>query len=289
MHFERESNSEARELGCTSAMHADRRKAFVAAREQWPTVSVRFDQFCAHLNRLGYQQDLPNHPSSLYLCIGCALGIESACRILEDRHFPSLWACIAKLDARPDVIEDVLQQVRQRLLVGPTPRIVSYRGEGALGAWLGTVAKNVARDLLRGFGIRREQRACGSDGCLTSEARLDFTAPSSPEDDAFREQCAPILQQALSTSLLALESEQRALLSHYFVSGLGIDSLGALYSVNRSTAARRVLRAVQRIRSLLHRELVPHFGPLTPGELESWFPLLSQQLNVDAAALLGEQ
>jgi len=34
--------------------------------------------------------------------------------------------------------------------------------------------------------------------------------------------------------------------------------------------------------------VTPHLGPLEPGELENWAPVVYRRLNVDAGALLAD-
>jgi hypothetical protein len=95
------------------------------------------------------------------------------------------------------------------------------------------------------------------------------------------------VQRALSKSVLALGVEARTLLHHYFVSGLGIDALGQLYAVDRSTAARRIARTVRRIQRGLRQELTPVLGALDAAELESWVPILFERCDMTADALLA--
>jgi RNA polymerase sigma-70 factor len=281
------SDNRAEACGCTSAMHADRQRAFEAALEQWPTVVLRFDQFCSHLTRLGHVDEIPTHTPAIYLCAACGLGDEQACRVLEATYFPALRSCVKRLDPRPEVVDDVLQQVRDRLLVGPTPRIASYRGEGSLDGWLRAIATNAARDHMR---AQRAQKEYGSAHGET-EWLLDLaeaaTARACPEEETFRKRHCSMVDEALCRSVLSLSSEDRMLLYHYFVTGLGIDGLGRLYEVNRSTAARRILRSVQRIQRYLRKELARSMGSLEAGDIESWVPFLWVDVTADSLLRTG--
>jgi RNA polymerase sigma-70 factor, ECF subfamily len=286
MRFPSKSDTRAEACGCTSAMHAQRRQAFAAAREQWPAVALRFEQFCAHLNQLGYTHDLPVHAPSLYLCVACGLGDPRACKLLETNYFPALRTCVTRLDARAHVVDEVLQQVRDRLLVGPAPRIARYHGRGSLSGWLRAVAQNTARDFSRAERSSREQGPRGLDTEAPAPS-VALMVPPSAEEEAFRARYAPIVQRALSKSVLALGTEERTLLHHYFVSGLGIDALGQLYAVDRSTAARRISRNVRRIQRGLRQELIPVLGPIDAAELERWVPVLYQRFDMTAETLLA--
>lgn len=263
------------------------RGAFEAARERWPALGVDFELFRHHLEELGYvETKLPRHPSELYLCIGCGLGTGSACRALETTYFKALRAQLRGVTSEQDFAEEVLQRVRARLLVGSRPRIVTYRGDGPLGAWLRVVAANVARDYLRSCKKRRSC-SCPLDAAA---ARLFDTASvfaDSPEDDALAANDARTVEQGLVRAVLELNGEERRLLHHYFVSGLSIDVLSSMYSINRSTAARRIQRNVERIRHAVHRELSRGASSLGRSELAAFWPALGKRLNVNASSLLG--
>lgn len=265
------------------------RRAFDAARERWPALGVDFQRFRHHLEELGYvETKLPRHPSELYLCIGCGLGTRSACRALEVNYFKGLRARLRSVASEQDFAEEVLQRVRARLLVGSKPRIVTYRGDGPLGAWLHVVAANVARDYLRSCKKRRSC-SCPLD---TAAARLSDTASvfaHSPEDDALAANDVRAFEQGLVKAVLELTGEERRLLHHYFVSGLSIDVLGSMYSINRSTAARRIQRNVERIRHAVRRELSRSAISLGSAELAAFWPTLGKRLTVNASSLLGPE
>ena len=71
------------------------------------------------------------------------------------------------------------------------------------------------------------------------------------------------------------------------LSGLSIDALASMYSINRSTAARRVQRNVERIRRAIHKELSRSAIELGSFELAELWPTLGKRLNVNASSLLG--
>ncbi len=86
-----------------------------------------------------------------------------------------------------------------------------------------------------------------------------------------------------------MSEEDRLLLRKRFVSGAGIDDLARIYSVDRSTAARRVARRVRELRSELNAALRLHFGPLDVCEVTRF--LLGRRIAMafDASALLDGQ
>lgn len=288
MRFPSKSEVPTETCSCSSTQHADRKRAFDAAREQWPALGFGFDQYCAHLTRLGYADALPHFPSSVYLCCACSSVGNAACRVLEAAYFPALRSFIAKFDARPEIIEDLLQQLRARLFVGPKARILTYKGKGALQGWLRGVARSVAVDFIRVRKARREDSWYSTDSDVTGTEYVCASPSYSPEDDYVYARYTDTVMCGLQRAMGALDGEDRQLLHHYFVSGLTIDALAPLYAVNRSTIARRIQRNVGRVRRELRREVTPQLGPFEPGELESWAPIVFHRLNVDAGALLAD-
>lgn len=264
------------------------RRAFDTARERWPALGVEFTRFCDHLGLLGYTDShLPRYPSELYLCVGCGLGTHSACSALETTYLTALRARLRGLASEPDFADEVLQRVRARLLVGPDPRINTYRGDGPLGAWLRVVAANVARDYLRSDKRRRSCACPLNSAAARLSSMSDSAFAASPEDDVLAANFADAFEQGLVKAVLELTSDERQLLHHYFVSGLSIDVLGAMYSINRSTVARRIQRNLERIRHAVHRELSTSAGSLHSSEFAAFWPALGKRLNVNASSLLG--
>jgi len=64
-------------------------------------------------------------------------------------------ADIILLSVKPQAVEEVLQEIRTRLLVGSNPKISSYRGSGALSGWLRSLAVNAAQDRVRSNIVQR--------------------------------------------------------------------------------------------------------------------------------------
>jgi len=281
-----DSGTSAEDSPRTPTWAAEQHLAFDAARAAWPALRVRFEDFCSHLDRLGYERELPPQLGSLYLCVACSQGCATACTQLEAKYFPALRAFVSKFDPRPDVVDDLLQQIRYRLLVGPAPRIRTYRGEGSFDGWLRRVASTIAVDSIRtNIGHERRTHRLGQDTACIDRIHAAPTPP--PDEQLHRERYTGIVQRALYRSIHALPSDQRQLLHHYYVSGLSIDQLGSMYTCNRSTAARRIVRSVRTVQRALRAELSQHLGSLAGGELESWMPVLYRRWGVDVGGWLG--
>lgn len=224
--------------------------AYAAGRSIWGDLALGYPQFVEHTRGLE-RAAMAAHAADLYLCAACAAGHPRAYQTIEALHFPALSGVLQRLLGDPGSVQEVLQELRIRLFVGPAPRIASYRGSGSLFAWLRTIAIHAAHDQLRASSVQRgrlrrlslAQRELGASHLSPGERLLDGQP---------REQ---LIERACSAAIASLQREQAQLLRHYFVSGLSIDELSPLYAVHRATIARRIRRAIEHIRAFARREL----------------------------------
>jgi RNA polymerase sigma-70 factor len=256
---------------------AERRRSHELAGAIWPAIHVSFEDFCEHLDQLGYGRTLPSQVGPLYLCIACCKGSGRAFHLFESTYFPALRTFLARFDCRPDVIDDLLQQIRYRLFVGPKPRIRGYRGEGAFEGWLRRVASSVAVDFFRAQGARERRRQRFMNEVVCRE-HVHASTALLPDEQLHRERCAATLNGAVNRALRSLSQEQRQLLHHFYVSELTIDDLSAIYGCHRSVAARRVVSCVKLVQRALRHEValtVPRGI-----EREGWSQVLYQRAEI---------
>jgi RNA polymerase sigma-70 factor len=261
-------------LGCTEARH----EAFEAARLHWPDIRLSFEQFEQHLERTQRNIIDWNHVSSLYLCAGCALGLNSACRTLEQKYFRSLRTPIWRIVRDHDAIDDVLQKVRTRLLLGSPAKVVSYRGWGSISAWLQVIAVRAALDHLRAESSRRERAKRLERELVCSPESLPTACPL---ERTFDSKHSRTCERALEEALAAVRSEDRYLLFDYFLGGLGIDRLSEVYAIDRSTAARRIRKIVLRIRMSVCAGVAADFPGLAQPELSEIAAAVREHVSVD--------
>jgi len=261
-----------------------RLEAFEVARRELPEVELGFDEFCSHLDTLGYATGLPKFADSVYLCCACALQRPTGLRILEDIYFPALREIIARARLAADVVDDVLQTVRERLLVEPKVRIATYRGNGPLRAWLGVIASNAIRDRMRCQRHDRSLREASWSSEMVEPADVE-----SPEWVSLSRESSRLVEIALHRAVLKLETKHRRLLQLHFVHGLGIDDLAPLLGVHRSSVARQIKRIIQKLADAVHLQLLPHGGLRKAFEFQVLVPGLCGSLGVELASLLGSR
>ncbi|QSQ11806.1 hypothetical protein [Myxococcus landrumensis] len=102
------------------------------------------------------------HGSDLYLACACAQGETRALQAFEQHVLRRVPARLGRLS--PNIVEESVQWVRKRLLVGSAhapPRIAGYGGRGPLLTWVAIIAARIAGDLAGMHGRQRpvaEQR-----------------------------------------------------------------------------------------------------------------------------------
>lgn len=224
--------------------------AWSAATAAWPGVEVDPAVFgrglALRLDReAAISKTLPEFPcAELFLILGCADGQAAAIKGLEARFITPLRPVVAQLGAAEDVIDDILSQVRARLLVGTSqadPRILQFRGQSSLYAWLKVIVVREALATLRKpkYGSEEDHEL---EALLASDDDLEFAEARVRYREAFR--------VAFGQALRTLDPTQRTVLRHHLLDRLSIDEIGELKGVHRSTAARWL----SKIRDELYRE-----------------------------------
>ena len=85
----------------------------------------------------------------LALALACARGDDTAIRLLEREYFDGVRGALRAMKLDADLTDEVIQEVRRKLLVGEPPKIVGYAGRGSLRGLLKVTATRTAISLLR--------------------------------------------------------------------------------------------------------------------------------------------
>jgi RNA polymerase sigma-70 factor len=211
-------------------------------RQRWPQMTISTSQLTEQIERMRVMPDnLRRYGDELCLALACAERAPVALGILEAEFMRPAERAIRRLRCSSDFSADALQTLRERLLLGNTPRIGRYAAAGPLAGWLRRAAVNVALNL-----IDHENR---------ERSRAVSSATPRSCDQQLNEIHAAIAQQCLDEALARLTAEQRCVL-RWHAEGAGIDQLSSLSGSHRSTMAR----ALTTIRNRLAHEVVTQFG-----------------------------
>jgi RNA polymerase sigma-70 factor, ECF subfamily len=263
-------------------------QVLAAARAAWPGVAISDEVFLGHLAGALRQAGASSvedwlargTASDLYLACGCALGDPAAIAALDAHYLAGLDPALRRLDLPAPVIDDVKQDVRQRLLVADgvrPPRIADFTGAGNLRGWLRVVAINAARQLLR--------RAA------PAAAELAEVVPQAADDAElellkahYREQ----FRAAFAVALAELSPRDRTLIRQHYLLGLGVGELGARYGVHRGTAARWLERCNRTLLNRTRRALVIRLR-VARTDVDSILRLVRSRLEVSIRAALAAE
>ncbi|HVE82772.1 MAG TPA: sigma-70 family RNA polymerase sigma factor [Myxococcales bacterium] len=251
------------------------------ARQEQPEVAVAGTDFVRHLaGRLEPGEDLlaaleALHAGDAYLACACARK-EAAALSGFDRRFRRVVAeAVARMVNRdPDFVEDVRQALREKLFVGvrgTPPKILDYSGAGPLDSWLRSAAVRTALNLREG--TRREEPM--------DDALADRLPESSddPEIKALKDRCRRELKGAFQAALGQLSAQERDVLRLNLVEGQSIDRIAERFGTHRSTAARWLTQAKQRVTEFTRDELVARLD-WNDRELRSVVRLVRSQLDL---------
>ncbi len=110
-----------------------------AARAAWPTLQLTSESFVRHLPAGKAEEVLRLiHGADLYLACACGTGERAALLAFEQHLLRDIPGQLGALS--PSMVEEVMQLLRERLLVGSEqapPKNGSYGGRGPLLTWVG--------------------------------------------------------------------------------------------------------------------------------------------------------
>ncbi|HYQ46340.1 MAG TPA: sigma-70 family RNA polymerase sigma factor [Polyangiaceae bacterium] len=250
------------------------RQMFLEGQRRWPLVKLGFDVFFGHCSRvLSPSETFAAHEAAdLYLCCACAEAQPEALRAFESEGSGVAKAAIARIDRSADFVQDTLQEVWDRLLLGAEPKVKSYSGRGPLKAWVRVAATRVALDRQRA-----RNRFAGHHVELTDR----LAAPGgSPEAVLLKARFGQAFQQALRDAVARLSRQERNVLRMHIAGHCSIDEIGRAYSVHRATAARWLERTRTQIYEEVRQELCVKRAHLTASEFKSLATIMGAELEL---------
>jgi len=179
----------------------------------------------------------------LALARACAAGSNTAWEIFLTRYREKLYLSALRI-AREDSSARELADTLYADLYGTTTRdgrrvskLASYTGRGSLEGWLRTV---LAQEYVNRY--RRTKRYVSLDE--ESEEGVQFRAPepepTPPADNR--------LSQATDETLAALSSEDRTVLSAYYLDGRTLAEIARMLGVHESTISRKLDKLAKSLR-----------------------------------------
>ncbi len=255
----------------------DLAKLAECGRLAWPALGVTEDDLAAHLAGAGVTSLPGLAAEDLWLAAGCRAGRSDALAEFERRVLPQARAALVGRRLGPDVVEEALQVLRQRLFVaaeGPG-KIAEYTGRGPLVAWTRMAALRVALNLGRGKG-QAEQEELPSQLC----------APVAPPELGYvKARYRDAFKQAFEDGFRALSARERTLLRLNLLDGLSTAKLARVYRADPSSVRRWLAEARKHLLDETRAALKRSVGA-SDDELESVMGALVTQLEESVRRIL---
>ena len=255
------------------------------AREAWPELRMDAESFLAHVaQRLpatgaAHEVFASLRAADVFLAFACARGEARAHEALDTHVLSQVGAWLPR--ETPTAVDELRQALRQRLLVpvnGAPPKLASYSGRGPLGQWVRAVALRLHID---------QRRVAPRELLERAPVALAERLGADPELAFIRERHQEDFRVALRAALGRLEAQERNLLRLHHVHGMAMDAVSATYQAPRSTVARWIARARERLMELTREELSARLR-LTPGELDSLLRLVRSQLDISLRQFMAD-
>ncbi len=265
------------------------RAAVASAREQWPTLSLSDEAMVGALAQrfraAGSVEPLEGLAlADLILAAACCEGDPRALRIFEEQVLPRARKAVQRLNRDGDFVDEVLQRVRERLLLRDgraAPRLLQYSGRGPLVLWLRAAAVRTGINLFR-------QQGGGKLADEPPSPELPADGPG-PESGAFKRQLRGTFKQAFQAALDSLSPEERELLRLSALEGLSIDKLHERLGQHRSTMSRQLAKIREILFSRTRRQLIQQLGLVSRSEVRQVATFVGSQLDLSLRRMLDRE
>jgi RNA polymerase sigma-70 factor, ECF subfamily len=221
--------------------------------------------------------DASPYLADMRLASECARGDARAIGRFEREFMSQVPKFIARISRDAAFVDEVVQRLRERLLVardGQACRIAEYRGRGPLGGWVRVAAVRVALDLKRG----------SSPAPVPTDVRA---VPRSVELDLARHRDGRAFRSAVTEAFESLDAEERAVLRLRYVDGLTVERIGVIYGVHAATIVRRLAASRERVVARVRDRLFVD-QKLQARDVASLAALVESQLELSLSRLFGE-
>jgi len=258
----------------------DRLKAaFSHGKQQWPAVnSLTLEAFRSFVDGAAVDAAaLHDRAGDLYLAAAAAGGHDDAVRAFDSQVLSELPRWLARLRLSGDLVEEVRQHLRSKLLVGPPPKLGQYRASGPLGGWVRMVAVRTALDLCEADPVMGGRLRTGEEPLLEA---LD------QEQRLIRNKYGGMFQEALRDALRQLSKRDRNLLRLHYAAGMSTDAIARTYHVHRATVVRWLASIRDDLDSAVRVRLWDELG-ISTAEVRSLWNAVQSDVEVSISQLLA--
>jgi len=252
--------------------------AYDLGRAQWPAArTLTLEAFRAFVDDAAVEPEaLAARAGDVYLAAAASAGDEDAVRTFDASVLAELPRWLARLRLEPDVVEEVRQLLRSKLLVGPPPKLSQYRASGPLAAWVRVSAVRTALDLCEAADAATPRGDAGADPLVRA---LD------PEQQLIRQKYGALFERALKDAMAQLSKRDRNLLRFHYLSHMSFDAIARTYHVHRATVVRWLAAIRDDLDATVRTRLWQELG-ISPTELRSLWHAVGSDVDVSLSRLL---
>lgn len=258
---------------------ADRLAELCAIAERaWPGITVDHDELAAALAARTDAAPTADAAVELALALACARGDRTALAAFDRAYLADVPAGLAHMKLDRAMIDDLVQEVRAKLLVaeeGAPPRVLEYAGQGKLRGLCQVMAARAA--LTR---LRATRRTTSDDGVAALAAVGD-----DPELAFLKAHYRDAFKAAFTEAAGELDARDRNLLRLHHLGGVTLDQLAAMYGVHRATAVRWLADVRKRLLAGTRARLRATLS-VSAEELDSIMELIGSRLDASVRRLL---
>jgi RNA polymerase sigma-70 factor, ECF subfamily len=255
-------------------------QAYEAGRTAWPGISLPRVAFDERLRMLQVEREnIAARGSDLYLATACAAYLPAAVAVFEKTFLEPVPRQLGRMALTPHEEDELRQQLRVKLLVGASPKILEYKGSGPLGAWVRVCALRLALDMK----TAPEEARRGDNQALDALVGNATGGETMIDIEEHREK----FREALQESLAMLSTREKTLLRLHFIDGMNIDALGTLFQCHRATVARWLVAIRGRVLDHVRQRLSLELGA-SSSEAQSLVRLLKSEVQVSIRRILGD-
>jgi RNA polymerase sigma-70 factor, ECF subfamily len=257
------------------------RAAFNRGQAQWPAVkSLTLDAFRSFVDGASVDPAaLEERAGDVYLAAAAAGGNDDAVRVFDSHILSELPRWLSRLRLSRDLVEEVRQSLRSKLLVGPPPKLTQYRASGPLGAWVRMVAVRMALDACETDPVNAGRFETGEEPLLNA---LD------QEQRLIRNKYGALFQETLREAVRQLSKRDRNLLRLRYVAGMSQDAMARTYHVHQTTVVRWLAAIRDELDSAVRIRLWDELG-ISPTEVRSLWNAVRSDVEVSISRLLAAE
>ncbi len=218
------------------------------------------------------------HVDDLVFTHAVLQGLPEALRVFRGR-VRSACSVVTRIDGASHFLEEVAQALSVRLVSEKPPKLEQYRGEATLDAFLRAAAVRTALNLKRRSALEdtAEPDELSEFAVIAEDADLALARAHHRAD----------FQAAFQVALSRLTSHERNVLRLHLLAGQTIDELAAVYSVNRSSAARWLTHIRAKLLKATRQAIAERLR-LGDDELSSFMRLAASGLDLSLKRLLHD-